>query len=47
MPSNPQGCWDWWGYADPKYALKNGRQMRAVHRMVQRIVSAHLSPAAQ
>jgi hypothetical protein len=47
MPSNPQGCWDWWGYDDPNYALKSGRQMRAVHSMVQRIVSAHISPAAQ
>jgi hypothetical protein len=47
MPSNPQGCWDWWGYDDPNYALKSGRQMRAVHSVVQRIVSAHISPAAQ
>jgi hypothetical protein len=38
--SNPQGCWDWWGYDDPNYALKSGRQMVAVHSMVQRISRA-------
>lgn len=34
-PSNPQGCWDWWGYNDgyfttPDYDLKKGAQMKAV-----------------
>lgn len=22
--SNPQGCWDWWGYSGSNYALKQG-----------------------
>jgi poly(3-hydroxybutyrate) depolymerase len=26
-PSNPQGCWDWWGYTGPNYADKLGAQM--------------------
>lgn len=30
---NPKGCWDWWGYDDPKYALRQGRQMNAVAGM--------------
>ena len=34
---NPLGCWDWWGYDDPDYALKRGRQMAAVKGMVDRI----------
>jgi len=38
---NPLGCWDWWGYDDPNYAIKNGRQMAAVKRMVDRIASGH------
>ena len=33
--SNPQGCWNWWGYLnDPDYALKSGPQMQALYRMV-------------
>ena len=34
---DPLGCWDWWGYDDPDYALKRGRQMAAVKGMVDRI----------
>jgi len=36
---NPNGCWDWWGYDDPDYATKNGRQMAAIKNMVDRIAS--------
>lgn len=32
--SNPQGCWNWWGYlGDPDYALKSGPQIQTLHRM--------------
>ncbi|MCW2285987.1 hypothetical protein M2323_003824 [Rhodoblastus acidophilus] len=34
---NPLGCWDWWGYDDANYALKKGRQMLAVKRMIDRV----------
>jgi poly(3-hydroxybutyrate) depolymerase len=34
-PFNPEGCWDWWGYSGPNYASRDGRQVRAVWRMVQ------------
>ena len=37
--SNPNGCWDWWGYDDPNYAVKTGLQMAAVKRMIDRIAS--------
>lgn len=43
-PLNPQGCWDWWGYNDfsfdmtGHYATKDGLQIAAVWRMVQRLV---------
>ena len=30
---NPKGCWDWWGYDDPDFAVRDGRQMAAVARM--------------
>ena len=32
--SNPNGCWDWWGYTGAVYATKAGVQMAAVHRML-------------
>ena len=34
---NPNGCWDWWGYDDPGYYTKGGRQMIAVARMAARL----------
>lgn len=37
VPFNPQGCWDWWGYDDPNYALRSGTQTKIVYSMVQRI----------
>ena len=38
--TNPDGCWDWWGYDDPNYPLKSGRQIMAVRKMIQRISRA-------
>jgi poly(3-hydroxybutyrate) depolymerase len=35
MTGNPRGCWDWWGYQSPQYALKTGPQMTAVVNMVK------------
>lgn len=34
---NPKGCWDWWGYASADYATRNGLQLEAVHKMLQRL----------
>ena len=39
---NPDGCWDWWGYTaenpeNPDYYSKNAIQIRAIHRMLQRL----------
>jgi poly(3-hydroxybutyrate) depolymerase len=37
-PTDPQGCWDWWGYDnDPNYSLKSGIQLGIVYKMIQRI----------
>ena len=43
---NPLGCWDWWGYDDPDYAVKSGRQMAAVKRMIDRVGGGDSSSAA-
>ena len=40
--SNPNACWDWWGYDDSNYATKTGRQMAAVRGMLDRL--AGLTP---
>lgn len=37
---NPNACWDWWGYDDPAYATRTGRQMAAVRAMLARLAGA-------
>jgi len=34
MPLNPQGCWDWWGYASSDYANRDGAQISAVKQLL-------------
>lgn len=39
-PTNPNACFDWWGYSnqyDPNYALRSGLQMSVLYSMVQRV----------
>lgn len=36
---NPLGCWDWWGYDSANYHRKDGPQMRAIFKMIQRLAS--------
>jgi poly(3-hydroxybutyrate) depolymerase len=38
-PSNPNACWDWWGYDDPNYANKSGAQMAMVRAMLDHLAS--------
>jgi poly(3-hydroxybutyrate) depolymerase len=43
--SNPEGCWDWWGYLnDPDYAQKSGPQMQALSAMVARVAGLEEAP---
>ncbi|WP_157269768.1 extracellular catalytic domain type 2 short-chain-length polyhydroxyalkanoate depolymerase [Azohydromonas aeria] len=35
VPTNPQGCWDWWGYTGVDYAVKSGAQITAIMKMVK------------
>ena len=37
---NPQGCWDWWGYTGRDYLTRQGPQIAAVRRMLDRLASA-------
>lgn len=32
---NPRGCWDYWGYTGKEFYLKNGKQVKAIYKMVQ------------
>jgi poly(3-hydroxybutyrate) depolymerase len=45
--ANPNACWDWFNYDDPNFARKNGRQMAAVQRMVQRLTGGAGEPPPQ
>ena len=38
LSANPQGCWDWWGYSGDDYFGRDGRQMRAVKSMIDRML---------
>jgi len=38
FPSNPEGCWDWWGYTDSNYSNKNGAQLKFVEAMITHMI---------
>jgi poly(3-hydroxybutyrate) depolymerase len=38
-PSNPDACWDWWGYDDTNYANKTGAQMAMVRAMIDHLAT--------
>jgi poly(3-hydroxybutyrate) depolymerase len=44
MAGNPRGCWDWWGYQSPDYAVKSGPQMRAIANMVAALGGTESGP---
>lgn len=35
--SNPNGCFDWWGYHDNNFEQKTGGQMSAIYDMAKRL----------
>jgi hypothetical protein len=39
LTSNPQGCWDWWGYTNVNYANKLGPQMSTIRNMISRLAA--------
>lgn len=34
-PTNPLGCWDWWGYTGANYATRSGAQIRSVMAIIR------------
>jgi hypothetical protein len=34
IPYNPEGCWDWWGYGGPNFAVRSAPQMVTIMNMV-------------
>ncbi len=36
--TNPNGCWDFWGYSGASYATQSGPQMRAIKAIVDRLL---------
>ena len=40
--SNPNGCWDWWGYDGADYIYKSGSQMTSVANMINALVGDKL-----
>lgn len=38
--SNPQGCWDWWGYTGRDFLTRQAPQLVAVHRMIEQLAAA-------
>eukprot|EP00759_Apiculatamorpha_spiralis_P006552 PhF_6_TR13864/c0_g1_i1/m.22245 len=39
LKSNPNGCFDWWGYNNDAYATKAGAQMAAIFKMQQALTN--------
>jgi len=37
FPTNPMGCWDWWGYSSIYYATRGGPQMSGVKKMIDTV----------
>lgn len=35
--TNPQGCWDWWGYTGRNYLTRDAPQIVAVYRMLEHL----------
>jgi len=41
IPSNPNGCWDWWGYAGSNYDVAQGPQMQFVMNLMKAATKPH------
>ncbi|CAF3084771.1 unnamed protein product [Rotaria sp. Silwood2] len=37
LPTNPMGCWDWWGYSEVYYATQKAPQMRGIKSMIDTV----------
>ena len=39
--TNPQGCWDWWGFTGRDFLTRTAPQIRAVTAMRERLAEPH------
>jgi len=46
LKENPEGCFDWWGYNDAKYATQEGTQMKVMKKIIDRISGMSSSSSA-
>ena len=37
VPFNPKGCWDWWGYTNDLYGLREGKQIEFITRLIDHV----------
>ena len=37
LPTNPMGCWDWWGYSSIYYPTQNAPQVSSIKKIVDTI----------
>ena len=37
FPTNPMGCWDWWGYISLFYTTKSAPQMSSVKKIIDTV----------
>jgi hypothetical protein len=46
LPTNPQGCWDWWSYIDHDdgYVTKSGSQVKAIKAMLDALTDGAMTP---
>ncbi|MBL7687690.1 MAG: hypothetical protein JNJ49_06620 [Bdellovibrionaceae bacterium] len=39
FPTNPKGCWDWFGWADRNYAKKSGKEIQFLNALISEVES--------
>lgn len=47
LSSNPNGCFDWWGYGSPQYATKSGPQMVGIKKMINTVRAINLASISE
>ena len=39
FPTNPKGCWDWFGWGDRNYAKKSGKEIQFLNALISEVES--------
>ena len=45
--SNPQGCWDWWGYTGSDYLTHDAPQIEAIYSMLEKLAGSRTLGSAR